>query len=153
VATANPPKADIGTQPLNVRFVPILSQKSAMTGPSGWRELLELAAALHSLNNGNDITATELCNTDAKHAFRQTHWPWSQPAARLHEADSAIELCRYICWYSTFVREIAATHTAIFHQSRLGPDTKQTSDAIPIEEPGVERARGVGQAVSWLTAR
>jgi hypothetical protein len=49
-------------------------------------------------------------------------------------ADSAISLCRCICWYPTFVRRIAATRIAIFRlSSRWGPDTKQTSDAIPIE--------------------
>jgi hypothetical protein len=49
-------------------------------------------------------------------------------------ADSAISLCRCICQYPTFVRRIAATRIAIFRlSSRWGPDTKQTSDAIPIE--------------------
>jgi Transposase IS116/IS110/IS902 family len=49
-------------------------------------------------------------------------------------ADSAISLCRCICRYPTFVRRIAATRIAIFRlSSRWGPDTKQTSDAIPIE--------------------
>ena len=69
--SALPPKADIGTQSRDVRFVPILLQKSAMTGPSGWRELLELAAAHHSLNKGNGLTstATELYTIYAKHAL------------------------------------------------------------------------------------
>ena len=55
--SALPPKADIREHDCHVRFVPILLQKSAMTGPSGWRELLELAAALHSLNKGNGLTS------------------------------------------------------------------------------------------------
>jgi hypothetical protein len=44
--------------------------------------------------------------------------------------DSAISLCRCICWCPTFVRQIATTRNAIFPYARRGPDTKQTSDAI-----------------------
>jgi len=56
---------------VDVRYWQILLQKSAMTGPSGWRELLELAAAHHSLNKGNGLTstATELYTIYAKHAL------------------------------------------------------------------------------------
>jgi len=43
-----PPKADIGTQECDVRFVPISLQKSGMTGHRGWRERLEQAAYLSS---------------------------------------------------------------------------------------------------------
>jgi hypothetical protein len=32
------PKADMGDRDLDVRFVPILLQKSAMTGRGGWRK-------------------------------------------------------------------------------------------------------------------
>jgi len=34
--SALPPKADIAQRDFDVRFVPILLQKSAMTGRSGW---------------------------------------------------------------------------------------------------------------------
>jgi hypothetical protein len=44
--------------------------------------------------------------------------------------DSAISLCRCICWCPTFVRQIATTRNAISPYARRGPDTKQTSDAI-----------------------
>jgi hypothetical protein len=46
-------------------------------------------------------------------------------------ADSAISLCRCICWCPTFVLQIATTRNAVFPYARRGPDTKQTSDAIP----------------------
>jgi len=45
-------------------------------------------------------------------------------------ADSAISLCRCICWCPTFVLQIATTRNAVFPYARRGPDTKQTSDAI-----------------------
>jgi hypothetical protein len=45
-----PKKADIVQHERDVRFVPILLQKSAMTGRGGWCELVELAAC-HSLPN------------------------------------------------------------------------------------------------------
>jgi hypothetical protein len=48
--SALPPKADIAKRYPDVRFVPILLQKSAMTGRGGWCELVELAAC-HSLPN------------------------------------------------------------------------------------------------------
>ncbi len=44
--SALPPIADIHHGNWNVRFGPILLQKLAITGRSGWRELLELAALL-----------------------------------------------------------------------------------------------------------
>jgi len=50
--SALPPKADIGTQYCNVRFVPISLQKSGTTGHRGWRELLELAACYPLPNKG-----------------------------------------------------------------------------------------------------
>jgi hypothetical protein len=40
------PKADIIESSEHVRFGPILLQKLAITGRSGWRELVELAALL-----------------------------------------------------------------------------------------------------------
>jgi len=48
IMSALPPKADIGTQPRDVRYVPISLQKSGMTGHRGWRERLEQAAYLSS---------------------------------------------------------------------------------------------------------
>jgi hypothetical protein len=43
-------------------------------------------------------------------------------------ADSAISLCRCICWCPTFVLQIATTRNAVFPYARRGPDTKRTSD-------------------------
>jgi hypothetical protein len=53
----------------DVRFVPILLQKSSMTVVASWRELLELATC-HPLPNKewSDATAAELCASYAKHA-------------------------------------------------------------------------------------
>jgi hypothetical protein len=45
-------------------------------------------------------------------------------------ADSAISLCRCICWCPTFVLQIATMRNAVFPYARRGPDTKRTSDAI-----------------------
>ena len=45
-------------------------------------------------------------------------------------ADSAISLCRCICWCPTFVLQIATTGNAVFFYAQRGPETKQTSDAI-----------------------
>ena len=50
--SALPPKADIVQQGGDVRFVPILLQKSGMTGHRGRRELLELAACYPLPNRG-----------------------------------------------------------------------------------------------------
>jgi len=44
--SALPPKADIRPRDQDVCFGPILLQKLAITGRSGWRELVELAALL-----------------------------------------------------------------------------------------------------------
>jgi hypothetical protein len=44
--SALPPKADMVQQDRDVRFWQILLQKLAITGRSGWRELVELAALL-----------------------------------------------------------------------------------------------------------
>jgi hypothetical protein len=43
--SALPPKADMAQHGRDVRFVPILLQKSGMTGHGGWSELLELTAS------------------------------------------------------------------------------------------------------------
>jgi hypothetical protein len=42
------PESDIPRRDFNVRFGPILLQKSGTTGHRGWRERLELAACLSS---------------------------------------------------------------------------------------------------------
>ena len=47
-----PPKADMVWRDRDVRFVPILLQKSGTTGHRGWRELLELAACYPLPNKG-----------------------------------------------------------------------------------------------------
>ena len=50
--SALPPKADMDQWGCDVRFVPILLQKSGTTGHRGWRELLELAACYPLPNKG-----------------------------------------------------------------------------------------------------